>query len=101
MIPPVLEWFYQNPEVSTAAPRAMWTGGGLLVFAVVVIVYWWVMKQQRERDEKELAKDRDALWRMQEQAHTDHGMARGGGARRGTGAEDTVAAARRPGAAGT
>lgn len=101
VIPPVLEWFYENPEVSSAAPRAMWTGGGLVVFAVIVIVYWRVMKRQRDRDEAELAKDRQGLRRMQEQAHTEHGMDRGVGARRATGAEVDVAAARRPGAAGT
>lgn len=50
VIPPILEWFYHNPDPSTAAARAWWTGGGLALFIVGFGVYGLVSRKLSARD---------------------------------------------------
>lgn len=56
-IPPILEWFYANPDPVSAGVRTAWTVGGMLAFALVFGVCWAWMKGDRDQAEAELMKN--------------------------------------------
>lgn len=56
VIPPILEWFYENPDPVSVGARTAFTVGGMALFALVFGLCWMWMKWDRDRAEAELKK---------------------------------------------
>ena len=52
VIPPILEWFYVNPDSATVGVRALWTILGMVLFAIVFGLIWREMRAERDREEE-------------------------------------------------